>query len=118
MRARIELDGQLEDGTTLRGHLEQLEEATGKPCERLQNAAPPPAGERVWGWFWDLSDGRPNNGFGEGAIPYQEIQAWKSVTGERPEPWEIKAIRAMDGAFLLCCQEQQQKRNKSAKRKR
>jgi hypothetical protein len=32
-------------------------------------------------------------------LSYQTINAWASLTGRTVEPWEVEAIRAIDGAL-------------------
>lgn len=99
VKATVELRTPLEDGTTKLDHLIQVEESTG------QNHVPethiPMEAEHLWNWFWSLSSARGSSGFG-GAAPlsFTEIRAWIEVTGLTVHPWEIDAIRAMDGAYM------------------
>lgn len=55
---------------------------------------PPPAGQRVWDWFWELDKGR-QAGMAPNAISWGDIAEWQRVTGARPEPWELNAIYRM-----------------------
>lgn len=55
----------------------------------------PPAGVRAWGWFWELDKGR-SVGMGPNRISWTDIAEWRRVTEAEPEPWEIRAIQAMD----------------------
>ena len=55
---------------------------------------PPPAGQRVWEWFWELDKGR-QTGFGPNAISWSDLKAWQQLTGARPEPWEVVAMYQM-----------------------
>lgn len=61
----------------------------------------PPAGQHVWYIFLELSGQRTGNGFGPNPIQFSEIQAWQQVTRKRLQPWEIRAILAMDRAYLV-----------------
>lgn len=55
---------------------------------------PPPAGQRVWDWFWELDKGR-QVGMEANAISWSDIAEWQRVTGARPEHWELNAIYRM-----------------------
>ena len=55
----------------------------------------PPAGERVWDWFWELDKGR-SVGMGLNRLSWLDIAEWRRMTGANPLPWEIRAIQAMD----------------------
>ena len=89
----------LEDGKTKLDHLIQVEESTGR--EHVPETYIPFEAEHLWNWFWQLSNARGSSGFG-GASPlcFTEIRAWIEVTGLTVRPWEIDAIRAMDGAYM------------------
>ena len=54
----------------------------------------------MWNWFWSLSNARGSSEFGASPLSYTEIRAWIEVTGLTVHPWEIDAIRAMDGAYM------------------
>ena len=83
------------NGTPLRAHLQAagIEEPNPQPF--------PDALAHVWDWFLDLHAGRPS-GMGPGPLTWEGIAAWVSLTGIRPAPWEIRAIRELDSAFLAC----------------
>lgn len=55
---------------------------------------PPPAGQRVWDWFWELDKGR-QIGMQLNAISWSDLAQWQKLTGADPEPWEIDAIYRM-----------------------
>ncbi len=55
---------------------------------------PPPSGQRVWDWFWELDKGR-QAGMQANAISWSDLGEWQRVTGARPEPWELSAIYRM-----------------------
>lgn len=43
---------------------------------------------------------RGGNGFGANPISWEAIAAYDRLTDAGLRPWEVRAIRAMDGAFL------------------
>ncbi len=61
---------------------------------------PPETAYHLWEWFHELSaarhydDGRPK------AITFADIKAWSELTGEKPDPWEVATLRAMDDAYV------------------
>jgi hypothetical protein len=60
----------------------------------------------VWLWFLELNRSRSSNGFGPSPIGYGDILAWGQVTGSRPAPWEIEAIKRLDNSYLKINSEQ------------
>lgn len=83
-------------------HIKALAEM-GDPdeIERLQRIETPPDGSAsAWSAFIDLHRCRGSSGFGPAALSYRDIDAWMRVTGERPLPWEVAAIVALDRAYL------------------
>lgn len=52
------------------------------------------------GWFGELTAARSSNGFGANPITFTEIKAWAELTGRRPSPLEIVALRRLDALFL------------------
>lgn len=81
------------NGTPLRAHLQAagVEEPNPKPF--------PEALAYLWGWFLDLHSGRPY-GMGPAPMTWEGVLAWATLTGNYPAPWEVRAIRALDSAFL------------------
>lgn len=87
--------------------LEQVERQTGTTPPELEGVPElPEAASHVLQWFYDLSATR-SVGMALNPISYTEIQAWCSLTGSRPAPWEVAAIRQIDAAFLQSCHEDQ-----------
>jgi len=80
------------DGTSLRDHLEALERRTGRRHPLRDGPTPPAAGAHLWRWFLELraADAAP--------LTFSEIRAWAALTGRRPRPWEVAALRALDAA--------------------
>lgn len=60
----------------------------------------PPAGVHVWHWFAHLSASRPVSMNGALPIPASEMLAFFMLEGVLPEPWELAALRRLDGAAL------------------
>ena len=54
----------------------------------------------VWNWFWALDAGRAPGMTGPAPLSFVEIDAWRRLMQEDPRPWEIRAIKAMDAAYL------------------
>ena len=73
-----------------------IEELCQELLHQLNNELvyPPPTGQRVWDWFWELDKGR-QVGMELNAISWGDIGEWQRVTGARPEPWELNAIYRM-----------------------
>ena len=98
VKVTVELQTPLEDGKTKLDHLIQVEEATGR--SHVPDVEIPLHGSHIWDWFWTLSNARGSSGFGASPLCFTEIRAWIEVTGVSVHPWEIDAIRAMDGAYM------------------
>lgn len=54
----------------------------------------------LWQIFWDISSGRGSNGWGPNPLSFSEIKAWSELQDIPLVPWEVTAIKAMDGAYL------------------
>jgi hypothetical protein len=89
----------VENGVTIRKHLEQVERQTGAVIPDLHPDPPPPEVDHLWRWFNDLHNTR-GGGFGPQAISYAEIDAWARLTGSSPTPWEVSVLRRLDVAYL------------------
>lgn len=92
----------LPEGGTLQDAFDSFKRTFGKPHpEDREDVEAPEALLYLYGWFWEMAQGRP---FGpEGIllpIPCTEIAAWCQLGGVRLHPWELTAIRALDTAFL------------------
>lgn len=55
--------------------------------------------ERLWGVWRELSATR-SSGMVPNPISYSEIEAFCRLTGEQLEPWEARAVRAVDDAYM------------------
>lgn len=94
----MELDCPRKDGSTLRSHLKQAERSTKQKI--IRNPKVPDAAAHLWGWFWQLSDARPEGFSSARPLSFSEIAAWAGLTGSAPRPWEVEALKAMDRAYL------------------
>lgn len=92
-REEFRLDRPDTSGTPLRAHLQAagVEQPNPKPF--------PEAAAQVWEWFMELATGR-TAGLGPNPLTWEGIAAWCDLTGNRPAPWEVRAIKALDLAFL------------------
>jgi hypothetical protein len=97
--AQFRLDRLQEDGRTFRVHLQQVERQRGKPLPELHPEPPPRSVVYIWEWFIDLSLSRGGD-LMTSAVPYSEISAWASLTGQRPTAWEVSILRRIDIAYL------------------
>lgn len=67
----------------------------------LNDAPPLPFGtEHLWEWFKDLNSGRTGSDFGANPLTFSEISAWSLLTGNKPTPWEVSMLKAMDACYL------------------
>lgn len=92
-RHEFRLDRPDKSGTPLRQHLL----AAGQ--SELNPEPFPDLAAHVWGWFQELSTGR-TGGFGPNPLTWECIDAWARLTGTRLAPWEVRAIKALDLAYL------------------
>ena len=70
--------------------------------QELEDETPLPAlAAYLWAWFCELHSARGSNGFGPSSLSWRDLLDWAAVTGNKPHPWEVRAIRAIDRAFLV-----------------
>ncbi len=93
-------------GVSLRAHLEQLEAQTGETPEGLDGPELPEALAHVWLWFTELSNARQSGFSGVQPISFQDIDAWKRLTGAQPSPDEVALLRQLDDLFRRHVSEQ------------
>lgn len=92
-------------GGTYRDHLQAAEEQTGETIAELHPDPPPLELRHIWDVFAELSGTRPFISAGMGGafpapLPYSEIDAWCRLTGCYLSGWEIRALKAVDAAYL------------------
>lgn len=88
-----------DDGHPLIVHLEHVAETTGHRPAELDGPELPPACAHVWTWYVALDRARGSNGFAVNPIGWCDVQAWAELTGNRPTPWEVESIMALDLAY-------------------
>lgn len=94
------MDKRGKEGTTLRQDLISVQRQTGRAPKQLIGPELPKHLEYLWGWFNDLDHARGGSGFGPSPISYSELLAWTTLSGIRPQSWEIRAIRLLDTLYL------------------
>jgi hypothetical protein len=47
-----------------------------------------------------LHEVRTGNGFGPNPIGFRELRDWMEVTGNKPETWELRALRRLDREYI------------------
>ena len=92
----------LPEGGTLGDAFKTWRKQTGKPHpEDKPYVTAPEALLYLWGWFWEIAQGRPLGPEGVPLpIPNVEIRAWSELAGVRLVAWELAALRALDGTYL------------------
>ena len=84
------------DGKPLRFHLQQAEQALGRPVAELVGPPIPAELSYLWAWFRSLSNSREQGR----AISFSEIKAWAVLNRYVLEPFELDALRVLDIVFL------------------
>jgi hypothetical protein len=59
----------------------------------------PVGGKHIWTWFCELSSSR-SSGMSANPLSFLEIEAWCRLVGVRPNPTEIRLIKALDASWL------------------
>lgn len=89
-----------QDGTTLRSHYEQIQRTTGQlPEDAIGPQIPSWLGYLV-DHYSALSQVRSVGDNSVGPIRYGDIIDYKRLFGIELESWEIRAIKAIDVAFI------------------
>lgn len=89
MFAELDIPGT--SGEPKRIHLEHVENSSGGAVHdpRL-DTRPPEVGFHAWEVFWRVWNGQ--------RVEYRELEAYIRLSGDALEPWEVAAVRMMDGA--------------------
>lgn len=88
------------DGVPEREHLRQVERQTGRVPLPLISPEFPLEIQYLWSLFLELSGTRSQGHSGPLPISYQEILAWRELTGNEISPWEIEVIKRIDKIYV------------------
>ena len=84
--------------------MEQVERQTGRKIEALESPKTfPLLLSHVWTAFISLSNSRTSGFSGPNPITYEQISAWKQVTEQPLEPWEVEAVKRLDRVYMGVC---------------
>lgn len=94
--------GEGKSRTTVREHLEAAaRQGDPEAIAELEAAPPlPPLAAHIWLTFLDLHATRPSTGMGVSRLSRLDVQAWERDEGQALEPWERRALMAIDAAWL------------------
>ena len=91
----------MDDGCSLRVHLEAIERATGKkPPELEQVSELPKLAAYIWGYFVDLHKCRGHTGSGFSRITHSQILDWCKLKRVVLSLYEIDAIERIDAIWM------------------
>jgi hypothetical protein len=76
----------------------------------------PCGGEVVWRWFVDLAAARRQSGMGTSPLVWADVGAYFRLWRTVPRPWELQALRALDGVYLRVAGEIAEQRRRAGKR--
>ncbi|MEX2444507.1 MAG: hypothetical protein WD492_12940 [Alkalispirochaeta sp.] len=89
MIAELDIPGS--SGRPLRPELELIsDQSGGRIRDPRLDVRPPGEGLHAWEAFWSVWNGQ--------RVEYSELEAYSRLTRDELEPWEVDAIRRMDGA--------------------
>lgn len=61
---------------------------------------PPEIARYLWDWFQELSAARRYGENGPDPIGFADIEAWRRLTGAKPDTWDVATIRMMDQVYI------------------
>lgn len=100
-KAEFALEVRQKDGYSLRKHLQAAWRASGiKPDELCNLPVIPELAKYLWDYFIELHNRRTNYGWGHVPLTFIEIDAWERKTRRTLDPWELKALLEIDGAYM------------------
>jgi len=89
------------DGKSRLKELLDIKAQTGVVADELKNfPVPPPGTEYLWEWFEALAYRRGTSMAIQG-LTWSDIHAFFLLIGVKPARWEIRAITALDDAYLF-----------------
>lgn len=89
----------MEDGATLRTHLQRMAYSAGKVDPRLEARPPPSAVMAVWETFLLLASTR-RTGMSAQPLTMVDIEAYCRMANIRLSPWEFETIIALDAVAM------------------
>ena len=89
-----------QEGGTKRDHYEQIERQLGYTPEEAIGPDFPLLVQHIWAAFCSLSTGRTTGFSGPDPITFEQIKAWKELTGEPLSSREVEAIKRIDAVFV------------------
>jgi hypothetical protein len=95
----MELGQRLEDGASLRTHLQRYFKSTGKLDPRLEEKPIPATGRALWEVFVTLAGSR-RSGMGVSPLTLTDIEAWCRLTQVTLTGWELETILLIDQVAL------------------
>lgn len=98
--AQFLLDCAEPDGHTKRAHLLSGWKQTGIQPDELKVTEPPEGAAVVWNYYNALATRRTYGQAGPQPITWEAMHAWQSVSQLRLRPWELRAVLALDDAFI------------------
>lgn len=90
---------------SVREHLEQVEQSTGRRPADLDGPEMPEVLEHVWRDFIALHNRRGSGMDGAHPLTYESIFAWCNLYKLRLSCWELEIIEALDVAWRRVAQE-------------
>lgn len=99
-KAEFALNAKQEDGETLRTHLQSAWRQSGIKPHNWPDAKLPEEVKYLWEFFVELNRARGSNGFGPSPLSFSDLHAWATLTGNRLDPWELRAILAIDAHYI------------------
>lgn len=89
------------DGHSISAHLAAAARQGAKVGKVAKPPPKPPGLDYLWQAFQALHSTRPVGFAGPLPITFGEIDAWQRVSGFLLLPWEVEALKQLDGEFLL-----------------
>lgn len=101
-KARFELMKEAGDGSAIDDHMASVRAQTSGVAEAATPDLPTVEPELFYLWdAWrELNCARQSGGMASNPVSYLEIEAYCRIVGVQFEPWEARAIRAVDDTFL------------------
>ena len=100
-RSEFELSAVMEDGCSLRAHLEAIERATGtKPPELEQVRELPKLASYIWGYFCEMHRCRNYTGAAYSRITHSQILDYCRLKKISMSQYEINAIERIDSIWM------------------